>query len=54
MGILIFFGTALLIFITGVIVVSVTVYHWIKVAQQKKMQQKETAGSAGSQTPPQA
>ncbi len=49
MGIIIFFGTALLIFITGVIVISVTVYHWVKAAQQKKMQQKETADSSGSQ-----
>lgn len=51
MGILIFFGTALMIFITGVIVISVTVYHWIKAAQEKKLQQKETLGSAGSSAP---
>lgn len=40
MSLIIFFGMALMIFIVGVIVMSVTVYHWIKVANEAKAQKK--------------
>ncbi len=36
MSLIIFFGLALFIFLLGVAVISVTVYHWIKQAKEAK------------------
>lgn len=36
MGIIIFFTMALFIFLLGVTVMSVTFYHWYKLAKKKK------------------
>lgn len=36
MSIIIFFGIALIIFLTGVAVVSVTLYHWYKLKKENK------------------
>jgi len=38
MSIIIFFGMALFVFLGGVTVVSVTFYHWYKLAKEAKLQ----------------
>lgn len=38
MGMLIFFGMALFVFLLGVTVMSVTFYHWFKEYRQSKIQ----------------
>lgn len=40
MGLVLFFGMALFIFLLGVTVMSVTFYHWYKIAQEKRRQKK--------------
>jgi lipopolysaccharide export LptBFGC system permease protein LptF len=40
MSIIIFFGFALFIFLLGATVVSVTFYHWYKLAKEAKHQKK--------------
>lgn len=38
MSLVIFFGFALFIFLGGVLVISVTLYHWYKEARERKQQ----------------
>lgn len=45
MSLIIFFGMALFIFLLGVGVISVTVYHWIKHSKEAKKQQLATENS---------
>lgn len=40
MSLVIFFGFALFIFLLGVTVMSVTFYHWYKLAKEAKAQKK--------------
>ncbi len=40
MSIIIFFGMAFFIFLAGVAVMSVTFYHWYKLAKEAKNQKK--------------
>lgn len=40
MSIVIFFGFALLVFLAGLTVLSLTFYHWYKQARERKLQIK--------------
>ena len=40
MSLIIFFGFALLVFLAGMTIISVTFYHWYKEAQQAKLDKK--------------
>lgn len=45
MSLIIFFGMALFIFILGAVVMSVTFYHWFKLAKEAKAEKKLAASS---------
>ena len=40
MGLIIFFGFALFIFLLGMTIISITFYHWYKLAKEAKEQKK--------------
>jgi hypothetical protein len=40
MSLIIFFGLAFFIFVLGIVIMSVTFYHWYKLAKEAKAQKK--------------